>query len=195
MQYLFNGADPNMRVQVVKNIEQEFLEPSFNYLVQNGLENTSVRDLCKAMGISSGSIYYWFEDKDDIYISTVKYGIKKVAGKLFDALFEKADNIESFFNTFLDEVDKYKLEFRLIFQVTTSPVYGDRMRETAEDFKNVYAKYILHFSEITGHTVEIITNVIYMLIALLVDYIIWEDRPTSEMQLKFINKILSHKDN
>ena len=179
-----------MRVQVVKNIEQEFLEPSFRYLVQHGLENTSVRDLCKAMGISSGSIYYWFEDKDDIYITTVKYGIKMVAGKLFESLFEKIDNLQEFFDTFLDEVDKYKLELRLIFQVTTSPIYGDRMRQTAEDFKEVYAKYIDRMENITSHSNELLTYGIYMLISILVDYVVWEDREVSEMQLKFLSKMI-----
>ena len=89
-----------MRNQVVKDVEKEFLEPSFQYLVKNGLENTSVRDLCKAMDISYGSIYYWFDGKDDIYTSVVEYGVGKAAKKLFNAAFEKMSNPELFFNTF-----------------------------------------------------------------------------------------------
>ena len=76
-----------MREQVVKNIEKEFLAPSFKYLVKNGLENTSIRDLCKAMDISYGSLYYWFEGKDDVYNSVIKYGIGKVVGELFGIVF------------------------------------------------------------------------------------------------------------
>lgn len=179
-----------MKVQVVKDVEKTFLEPSFKYLVQNGLENTSVRDLCKAMGISSGSIYYWFEDKDDIYISTVKYGISQVANKLFDTLFEKIHDPKLFFDTFLDEVDKYKLELRLIFQVTTSPVYGERMRDKAEDFKDVYAKYIEQLSKILNCDTEFLTPMIYMIISVLVDYVVWEDYEVSKMQLETIYRML-----
>ena len=73
-----------MREQRIKDIEKEFFEPSFQYLVENGFKNTSVRDLCKAMDLSPGSVYYWFEDKDDIYINVVRYGTGKVADKLFE---------------------------------------------------------------------------------------------------------------
>ena len=118
-----------MRSQTIKDIEKEFLEPSFQYLVKNGLENTSVRDLCKAMGISYGSIYYWFEGKDDIYTSVVEYGIGKVATKLFNALFEKAHDPEHFFNTFLNDIDNYTEELRLVFQFATSIEYGKVLRK------------------------------------------------------------------
>lgn len=173
-----------MREQVVKDVEKEFLKPSFEYLVENGLENTSVRDLCKAMDISYGSIYYWFEGKDDIYISVVKYGIGKVAEKLFSFAFETMHNPKLFFDTFLDEIDKYKLELRLVFQVTTSPVYGERMREKAEGFKDVYENYIQKLSVIADCDPEFLAPIIYLLISVLVDYVVWDDRDASEMQIK-----------
>ena len=182
-----------MREQIVKDVKKEFLETSFKYLVENGLENTSVRDLCKAMGVSSGSIYYWFEDKDDIYISTVKYGVSKVADALFEVAFDKMQNPELFFDTFLEEIEKYKLELRLVFQVTTSPVYGERMREKAEDFKLVYEKYIEKLSAILGCKPELLTPIIYMLISILVDYVVWEDYEVSKLQLTDLFDVLKLK--
>ena len=92
-------GEKTMREQAVKDIEKEFLEPSFKYLVKNGLENTSVRDLCKEMNISYGSLYYWFDGKDDIYISVVKYGTGKVAAMLFEMAFDKMQTPKLFFDT------------------------------------------------------------------------------------------------
>ena len=180
-----------MRCQVVKDLEKDFLEPSFRYLVENGLENTSVRDLCKAMDISYGSLYYWFEGKDDIYISVVKYGIGKVAGKLFDYAFDTMQNPDIFFDTFLDEVSKYKAELRLVFQFATSPKYGKETRDKAEKFVAVYEKHIEKLSGIIGSTPEKVAPVIYMLISILVDFVVWEDRAASDMQMKFLYKIMT----
>lgn len=182
-----------MRQQAVKDIEKEFLEPSFRYLVKNGLENTSVRDLCRVMDISYGSIYYWFEGKDDIYISVVRYGVQKVAEKLFRFAEEKMSEPEVFFATFLDEVAKYKLELRLIFQFTTSPVYGDRMREKAFDFKGGYEASSLKIAETAGVKPEEMITIIYMLISILVDYVVWEDRAVSDMQMQMLYKLVSGK--
>ncbi len=175
-----------MREQNVKNVEKDFLEPSFRHLVKHGLENTSVRDLCKAMGVSSGSVYYWFDGKDDVYISAVKYGISKVADKLFEFAFDTMSNPKMFFDNFLSEIEKYKMELRLIFQVTTSPVYGDIIRNKADEFKEVYEKYINRLSNILNCSAEKLTPIIYMLISVLVDYVVWEDTPVSKLQMEYL---------
>ncbi len=180
-----------MREQVVKDVEKEFLEPSFRYLVKNGLENTSVRDLCKAMDISYGSLYYWFDGKEDFYISVVKYGVSKVAGKLFAVAFERMKEPKLFFDTFLDEVEKYKLELRLVFQFATSPDYGNAIRHKAEDFKTNYEKYIAELSEMLGISAEKTAPIIYMLISILVDYVVWEDTEVSQMQLRFLYDVMT----
>ena len=179
-----------MREQVIKDVEKEFLEPSFRDLVKNGLENTSVRDLCRAMDISYGSIYYWFDGKDDIYISVVKYGISKVADKLFKFAFDTLPTPDIFFGNFLSEIDKSIMELRLIFQVTTSPVYGDRMRERADGFKSVYETYINRLSEMTGCPAKELERIIYTLISVLVDYVVWEDVEVSKMQLDYLHNNL-----
>ena len=181
-----------MRNQVVKDIEKEFLEPSFQYLVENGLENTSVRDLCKAMGVSYGSLYYWFDGKEDIYINVVKYGVEKVADKLFKVAFERMHDPKLFFDTFLDEVDKYRKELRRVFQFATSPDYGKAVQKKSEEFKAVYEKYIIELSHLTNIKPEIMAPIIYLLISILVDYCVWEDREASDMQMKFLyNTILT----
>lgn len=182
-----------MREQHVKDIEKDFFEPSFNFLVENGFENTSIRDLCKAMNLSPGSVYYWFEDKDDIYINVVRYGTGKIADKLFEFAFEKMQNPKMFFETFLDEVDKYKKEFRLIFQVTASPHYGDQVRGKAEGFKFIYERYILRLAGILGCSHEEITPIIYTVISILSDYVLWEDYEVSKMQMDYLYKIVNTK--
>lgn len=175
-----------MREQVVKDIEKEFLAPSFKYLVKNGLENTSIRDLCKAMDISYGSLYYWFEGKDDVYTSVMKYGIAKIVGDLFEIVFVRMKTPRLFFETFLDDVDKYKHELRLIFQFAASPEYGNAIRKQSMEFKPGYARNIEELVRITGCSVEKITCIIYMLMSIVSDYVIWEDRDVSEMQMKFL---------
>ena len=182
-----------MREQTVKDIEKEFLEPSFRYLVKNGLENTSVRDLCRAMNISYGSLYYWFDGKDDIYISVVRYGIQKVAQALFSFTQEMMAEPEAFFSTFINEVEKYKLELRLIFQFTTSPVYGDRMRDKALDFKEGYDASSAKIAKSLGLTAEEMLPVIYMLISILVDFVVWEDRAVSDLQMQFLYQTVFQK--
>lgn len=173
-----------------RDIKSEFIKSSFEYLVKHGLENTSVRDLCRETGISSGSMYYWFSGKDDIYISAAKYGVAEVVENLFDYIFKSMHSLDSFFDNLIDEIDKYKEELRLIYQITTSPVFGPRMREKTIDFKVIYEDYIMRMSKFLGVSPEQMSPIIYMLIALVGDYVTWEDTETTKMLLEFLKKTL-----
>ncbi len=182
-----------MRERHIKDINTDFFDPCFNYLVKNGFENTSIRDLCKELGLSPGSVYYLFKDKNDVFINVVRYGTGKVADKLFEFAFKTMETPKVFFETFIDEVDKYKREFRLIFQFAASPTYGDHIRDKSEGFKFVYEDYILRLSEILGAPYEEIMPIIYNLISILSDYVLWEDYDVSKLQLNYLYLIIKTK--
>lgn len=175
----------------IKDKEKDFLEPAFQYFVENGLENTSVRNLCKYMKISLGSLYYWFDDKEDIYISIVRYGIDKVTGELFEEAFEKTQSPATFFDAFWENVKKHREELKLIFQFLTGPEYGKKGRAQAENFKSTYEKYVVQLADATGFTEEEARPIVYMLISMVVDYSVWDDMEASQMQLQFLKNIVT----
>lgn len=55
----------------------ELLDSSFMFLANHGLENASVRNLCDATGLAVSSIYYWFQDKEDMICECAAYGLEK----------------------------------------------------------------------------------------------------------------------
>jgi len=189
----------SLKRQAAEDVKNEFLKTSFEYLVQNGLENTSVRDLCKTIGISSGSLYYWFEGKDDIYINAAKYGLTKVTDYLFKKAFsalKEMNDFKRFFDNALDYFDNVKKELRFIYQVATSPVYGERMRSTAGVLNESYEKYIEELSKLSNCPLEVLTPVVFLFISALLDYVVWEDRPVSKMQIDYLYGVLeSHRNN
>ncbi len=175
-----------MRNAAYHNIEDEILGKSFDYLTKNGLENVSLRELCKATEISMGSIYYWFSGKDELIIDTVRYGLDKVADSLFAFAFENIYNLDRFFNESIHEISRHKLSLRFIYQVTTSPVYGPRMRQKAEDLKVTYDRYTKKLSAIFECSPERIAPIVFMYISIIMDYIVWEDYESSSLQMNFL---------
>ena len=65
------------------------------------------------------------------------------------------------------------------------------MRKKTEEFKDVYQKYINELSAMTGISAEDMAPIIYLLISILVDYVVWQDREVSDMQMKFLYKVMS----
>lgn len=181
-----------MREQRAREIKEEFLNSAFNYLINHGLENTSIRDLCKGTGISVGSLYYWFDGgKDEIYISAAKYGLAKVADELFKFAFENMHDLRGFFDVCLEEIAKHKLELRLIYQIATSPVYGGRMRDAALDLNSDYEKYIKELADTIDFTPDLLTPNVYIFISIVLDYAVWDDYEVTKKQLEYLYSIMS----
>lgn len=179
-----------MKEMTMQEAKDRFLKTTFEHMVEFGLENTTVRDLCKRTGVSPGKLYYWFESKEEIYITALKNGISEAASGLFKFVFETLSEPEKFFGGFLDEVDKYKAHLRVSYQAATSPIYGEMLKEKTLGFNTVYEKNIIKLAEIMGCSPEEIAPIIYILISILSDYIVWEDRPMSEMQIRYVYKML-----
>lgn len=168
--------------------KREILAVIWEYLMERGLSKASVGDLCKSKRLSQSSLYYWFKDKDDIWISAGKYGCEKVALSVLDHTIDHVNDVNTYFETLFDEVDKYKDDLRLVVQLTTSPVFGEAMRHTMYSFNPMYERYGLRLMEMSGCTPVQAETFIYTVIAIIVDYVIWDDREKSKMLLDAFHK-------
>ena len=165
------------------NKKEDIAELTWNYLLKTGLSNSSVGELCRETGLSQSSLYHWYENKDDIWISAGKFGLAKVVDVLFTYTFNHTDKINEYFKNFLDEVDKFKLELRLAVQITTSPLYGERMRSRSRGFRVFYKQYASKIMKQFGCT-ELQANVfIYTIISVVIDYVVWDDKDIAQMLL------------
>lgn len=158
-------------------------EATWEYLLETGLAKASIGELCKEKKLSQSSLYYWYENKDDIWISAGKYGLSKVIEKLFVFTLEHACCKREYFDNLLKEIDKYSAEIRCVVQITVSPVYGERMREAMKEFNQGYADFAIRLMEAFGCSYEKAEYFIYAVLSAIVDYVIWDDGEKTQMLL------------
>lgn len=176
--------------------KKEIIRITWQYLLTTGLAHSSIGELCRETKLAQSSLYHWFENKDDIWISAGKYGLSKVVDALFAFTLNHTEDVRKYFDTLLDEIEKYKYELRLAIQITTSPVFGERMRDKAKDFRLLYEKYAEKIMDIFGCTHHQAEVFIYTIIASVIDYAIWDDREKTQMLLenlyeRTVNKLQS----
>ena len=164
--------------------KKAIIKTTWEYLLKTGLTNASIGDLCRDEKLAQSSLYYWFENKDDIWISAGKYGLSKVVDALLTFTFNHTSDIRKYFDTLLDEVEKYKYELRLALQITTSPIFGKRMRDKSKDFRLLYERYANELISIFDCTYEQAEIFIYSIIAFVIDYAIWDDGDKTQMLLE-----------
>ena len=180
-----NSAIPQKKLAIINT--------TWNYLLKEGLSNATIGSLCKETKLAQSSLYYWFDNKDDIWISAGKYGTAKVVEALLDYTTDHLDNIRYYFDTLLDEVEKHKYELRLAVQITTSPVFGDRMREKALDFNPWYERYGFQLMHNFGCSVQQAQVFIFTIIAIVIDYAIWDEKDKSQMLLESLyDRVMSY---
>lgn len=172
-----------MNSGIMSEKKQEIIDVTWNYLLKTGLGEASVGELCREAKLAQSSLYYWFDNKDDIWISAGKYGLSKVVDALFMYTLNHTNSIREYFDTFLGEVEKYKYELRLAVQITTSVTYGDRMRDKANDFRLLYKGFAEKLIGIFGCSPLQAEIFIYSIITVVIDYAIWDDAEKAQMLL------------
>ena len=145
---------------------------------------------CKNTGISSGSIYYWFKDKDEVFLDAAEYGLSKVTDEVFNFAFKNINNIEALLEAFPAKLMEYKRELRFIFQLATSTQYGDKMRLMADKLDFIYDAYAMKLSEKLDCEYEKLQPFIYLFVSASLDYITWEDKYKMEKQLKALQNVM-----
>ena len=170
--------------------KSELSEKVFPYLVKRGLENISIRELCKGTGIVQGTLYYWFKTKTNIVCETTEWGLKKVTDEIFEYVFESLDDLRGFFSNCLDEISKYKKELRFIYQLAASPVYGEKMRADGKELNFIYDKYTRKLSARLNCDEQLLKPLVYLFISAVLDYVIWDEKEKSQLELNFIYSAL-----
>lgn len=170
--------------------KNELSEKIVPYLVKHGLENITIREMCRGTGIVQGTLYYWFGDKTSIVCEATQYGLKTVTDEIFKYVFASLNDLKVFFANCLDYVSKYKKELRFIYQLAASPVYGDKIRKTGKDFNFIYDKYTHRLSQLLDCNAQLLKPLVYLFISAVLDYMIWDEKEKSQMQLDFIYSAL-----
>ena len=162
----------------------------FPYLVERGLENITIREVCRGTGIVQGTLYYWFKDKTGIVCEAAQYGLKTVTDEIFEYVFASLNDLKAFFANCLDEISKYKKELRFIYQLAASPVYGEKIRKTGKDFNFIYDKYTHRLSLLLDCDEQTLKPLVYLFISAVLDYVIWDEKEKSQLELNFIYSAL-----
>ena len=167
-----------------------FLERIFPFLVQRGLENISIRELGKGTGIVQGSLYYWFGDKSNIVYEATEYGLKKITDELLEYVAANAADLHTLFFGCLDEIDHYREEFRFIYQMASSPIYGETIRELGKEISTVYDRCAKQLAGRLSCDEQSLRPFVYLFVSTILNYAVWNEREKAQKQLELIYSVL-----
>ncbi len=167
-------------------LDGAMLKSIFYCMVENGIENTTMRLISEATGLSASSLYYRFKDKEEMVLLATSYGFKSVSNELFWLAIEKINNFDELCKTFIDNLDGKKQQLKFIYQVSLSPVYGNNFKKMIRSNKRIIEKYNATLSEILKCCPEELIYYVELFISVIREYVIWEDKKDLKTKLNFI---------
>ncbi len=176
-----------------RNLERrtELLEICFDTFCKNGLENTGMKKLADACGVSNGALLYYFESKDNIVIASTAHCMAKVE----DDFMEKAPTSFADIERFLREMPYLTAKlhgekYRFMYQVYASPRYREYGKEFFRGVNVRYHQYAELLSGKLGMPTDYIQGMIYIFVRACVHYALFEDENYLQLQLSAIRASL-----
>lgn len=164
-----------------------FLETCFDTFCENGLENTSLKMLADACGVTNGSLLYYFESKDNLVIEATAHCMAKVEDDFMAQAPTSFADIERFLREMPYLTAKlHGAKYRFMYQVYASPKYREQGREFFSGVKIRYQKYAEQLSCKLGMPADYIKGMIYIFVRACVHFALFEDEDYLQSQLNAI---------
>lgn len=68
--------DKETRKKLLASAKQEFME--------KGYRQASLRNICRNAGVTTGALYFFFKDKDDLFVSLVKEPLQNISTVIYE---------------------------------------------------------------------------------------------------------------
>ncbi len=127
--------------------KQLILDVSLDLFANKGFHNTSTSQIAKQAGISKGLIYNYFSSKNEILTVIIDKGFEDVM-KNFDVnkdgVLEEEElqfYLETSFDQLKENVDFWRLYFRIIMQTDVFPTIKEKMAKIIDPFMAILIGY------------------------------------------------------
>jgi len=177
------------------DVREQILDVARELMVENGIKETSLKDIAKAAKISTGTLYYHYSAKEDLIHDIAKRNMRQITSE-FLSLVERAkgessplDIVARAVDHVLDSEMRGKLHLYLINNAITSggPIL--------EDFREQYSQWRLTLEFGLGKVFPASNNDVraYMVLALLDGLIIQKMLGAKDIPAEEMLKILLSK--
>ena len=168
-----------------------FLETCFEVFCKNGLENTSLKMLAEACGVTNGNLLYYFGSKDNIVIESTAHCMAKVENDFMARAPRSFEDIERFLREMpYITAQLHGEKYRFMYQVYASPRYREHGIEFFRGVNVRYHQYAELLSSKLGMPVDFIQGMIYVFVRACVHYAMFEDEAYLQLQLGAIRTSL-----
>lgn len=169
--------------------KQQVIDVCLETFTKKGFAHTSTRDLCDALNLNSGGIFYYFQTKDEIILACAEAAAIKMESKLVSAALSNIENPQKM----IDELMKCSTDFqptmKFFVSVCATSKYQKAIQPILENLTKRYGLYAKKIAEAYCCDFDEIEPYVYITINTLFNYMMFGQREFTKSQLKLICKV------
>lgn len=167
------------------------MEKCFDCYAENGLTGTGIKTLAKECGCTSGTLYIYFKNLDELIVESTAHCMAKVE----DDFMARSPNSPTELMRFIDETpywtaEKHGKKYRLMYQVYTHPKYREYGKKFFAGVDERYTEYAKSLEGKLGIPYEKLTPLIFILVRACVHYALFEDEFYLKSQMETLKETL-----
>lgn len=137
--------------------KHEIAEAALHMIHQNGIANTTLREIAKEVGLSLGSVQYYFQKQEDLYEFTMDLLYKRTEDRIRNVLVKNQSAFENAVSMLTQMVqvqdEQQRMENDIWAQICFVPDKSFENEELKERFHQSYAAFV---SQVVNQVIEML---------------------------------------
>ncbi len=172
--------------------KEEIMIKCFECYAENGLTGTGIKALAAACNCTTGNLYCYFKNLDELIIESTALCMSRVE----DDFMKKAPADPEKLMKFIDEIPywtakEHGKKYRLMYQIYTHPKYIEHGKKFFEGVNERYTAYAKSLEGALGISHEVLTPLIFILVRASVHYAMFEDEYYLKSQLGILKQSIA----
>ncbi len=169
---------------------KEVVETCLKTFMEKGVAHTSTRDLCDALDLNTGGIFWYFKTKDDVVIACAEEAAIRIETDLVGVALDKIDNPPLLVVTLHDRAIEMRPLMKFFVSVCCIEKYKDALRPVLAKLAERYQQYTEQFAERLCCEPAEIAPYVYTVINTLLSYMLFGQDGFTSPQLELAYEAL-----
>ena len=163
---------------------RELLGLFLDCLIEKGLTAVTTKELCSALQLQNGGIYYYFTSKDEIVLACAEEAINRIEQAALDVVFEDLNDIRHMMEHLGSMADKMSPTMRFLVSVCVSQEYGEKVKPTLVRLAAQYSYYTRRIARLLGCSESEVEPIVHLSILAINNYMIFAERALFDPQIE-----------
>ncbi len=169
---------------------QEVIDVCLKTFVANGLSHTSTKNLCDALNLNSGGVFWYFKTKEDIVIACAEEATVRIENELFGTALANIENPDALVKALDEKAVSMRPLMQFFISVCVSQKYSGKLKEVRYRQGDRYRFYIQKIADKLGCNYDDVAPLVYIVSNTMFSYMIFDPDNFSAPQLRTVYESL-----